>query len=136
MKALALLMLTGSVLASNLPPNHGKTRPPKAKTQFNLSYYDIRENLMEEIPKEGVIVEFEISETGKVEINSLILWTNTPPEFKYAGPADIQNFPNQGNGEYSINQSSDLIIEGTSLNIKRDIDLYNLNNYDNLNVYR
>ena len=67
MKALALLMLTGSVLASNLPPNHGKTRPPKAKTQFNLSYYDIRENLMEEIPKEGVIVEFEISETGKEE---------------------------------------------------------------------
>ena len=67
MKALALIMLTGSVLASNLPPNHGKTRPPEAKTQFNLSYYDIRENLMEEIPKEGVIVEFEISETGKVE---------------------------------------------------------------------
>ena len=67
MRALALIMLTGSVLASDLPVNHGKTRPPKAKTQFALSYYDIRENLIEEVPKEGVIVEFEISETGKVE---------------------------------------------------------------------
>ena len=54
--------------------------------------------------------------------NTEILWTSTPPEFKYAGPADIQNFPNQGKGEYSINQSSDQIIEGTSLNIKRDIE--------------
>ena len=67
MRALALIMLTGSVLASNLPANHGKTRPPKQKTEFALSYYDLRENLMEEVPKEGVIVEFEISETGKVE---------------------------------------------------------------------
>ena len=45
----------------------GESRQPKMKRKFNLSYYDLRENLMEEIPKEGVIVEFEISETGKVE---------------------------------------------------------------------
>tara|TARA_Y100000592_G_scaffold72943_1_gene113508 strand:- start:417 stop:758 length:342 start_codon:yes stop_codon:yes gene_type:complete len=67
MRALALIMLTGTVLASDLPANHGKTRPAKQKTQFALSYYDIRENLIQEVPKEGVIVEFEISETGKVE---------------------------------------------------------------------
>ena len=70
MRALALIMLTGSVLASNLLPNHGKTRPPKQKTEFALSYYDLRQNLMEEIPKEGVIVEFEISETEMNIISS------------------------------------------------------------------
>ena len=65
MKALALLMLTGSVLASNLPPNHGKTRPPKAKTQFNLSYYDLPKIDTTEI-RGKVLVSFSVDEDGRV----------------------------------------------------------------------
>jgi len=67
MKQALFLMLIGSVLANDLPPFNGKTRPPKPKTEFHLSYYDLRQTLKEEIPKEGVIVEFEINEAGKVE---------------------------------------------------------------------
>ena len=66
MKWALSLMLIGSVLAKNLPANHGKTRLPVQKQQFELTYYDLRETLLDKIP-DGVIVEFEINERGKVE---------------------------------------------------------------------
>ena len=59
-------MLIGSVLAKNLPANHGETRLPIQKQQFELTYYDLRKTLIDEIPN-GVIVEFEINESGQVE---------------------------------------------------------------------
>ncbi len=66
MKWALSLMLIGSVLAKNLPANHGETRLPIQKQQFELTYYDLRKTLIDEIPN-GVIVEFEINERGKVE---------------------------------------------------------------------
>ena len=66
MKWALSLMLIGSVLAKNLPANHGETRLPIQKQQFELTYYDLRETLLDKIPG-GVIVEFEINESGKVE---------------------------------------------------------------------
>ena len=66
MKWALSLMLIGSVLANNLPVNHGETRLPIQKQQFELTYYDLRKTLIDEIPN-GVIVEFEINERGKVE---------------------------------------------------------------------
>ena len=66
MKWALSLMLIGSVLAKNLPANHGETRLPIQKQQFELTYYDLRKTLIDEIPN-GVIVEFEINESGKVE---------------------------------------------------------------------
>ena len=66
MKWALSLMLIGSVLAKNLPANHGETRLPIQKQQFELTYYDLRKTLIDEIPN-GVIVEFEINESGQVE---------------------------------------------------------------------
>ena len=66
MKWALSLMLIGSVLAKNLPANHGETRLPIQKQQFELTYYDLRKTLIDEIPN-GVIVEVEINESGQVE---------------------------------------------------------------------
>ena len=64
-KALLSLMLMGSLLAQDLPT--GKTQQPKAKTDFHLTYYDIRESIMGEVPSGQIVVEFEINEEGEVE---------------------------------------------------------------------
>tara|TARA_Y100001973_G_C4992144_1_gene229463 strand:- start:52 stop:357 length:306 start_codon:yes stop_codon:yes gene_type:complete len=45
----------------------GETRQPQQKKQFNLSYYDIRQEILQEKPSGEIIVEFEINEEGKVE---------------------------------------------------------------------
>ena len=43
-KALICLMLMGSLIAHN---SDGETQLPQQKKQFNLSYYDIREDILE-----------------------------------------------------------------------------------------
>ena len=63
-KALIFLMLMGSLIAHN---SAGETQLPQQKKQFNLSYYDIREDILEQTPSGEIIVEFEINEQGKVE---------------------------------------------------------------------
>ena len=68
MKWALSLMLIGSVLAKNLPANHGETRLPIQKQQFELTYYDLRKTLIDEIPN-GVIVEFEINDV-KIQTSS------------------------------------------------------------------
>ena len=64
-KALLSLMLMGLLLAQDLPT--GKTQQPQAKSDFHLTYYDIRESIMGEVPSGQIIVEFEINEEGEVE---------------------------------------------------------------------
>ena len=60
--ALIPLMLLGLSTAKNL-----ESRAPIQKKEFNLTYYDLRNSILSEIPKEGIIVEFTINEKGKVE---------------------------------------------------------------------
>tara|TARA_B100000427_G_C15406185_1_gene549875 strand:+ start:134 stop:517 length:384 start_codon:yes stop_codon:yes gene_type:complete len=60
--ALIPLMLLGISTAKNL-----ESRAPIQKKEFNLTYYDLRNSILSEIPKEGIIVEFTINEQGKVE---------------------------------------------------------------------
>ena len=40
---------------------------PIAKKQFELTYYDIREGITEELPNRMLIVDFDITEEGRVE---------------------------------------------------------------------
>ena len=54
MKWALSLMLIGSVLAKNLPANHGETRLPIQKQQFELTYYDLRKTLIDEIFDEKI----------------------------------------------------------------------------------
>ena len=65
-RALFTSALILTTLNTCLHGNEGKNRYPIAKKQFELTYYDLRKTLLDEIP-EGVIVEFEINERGKVE---------------------------------------------------------------------
>ena len=63
-KALIFLMLMGSLIAHN---SAGETQLPQQKKEFNLSYYDIRQDILQKKPSGEIIVEFEINEQGKVE---------------------------------------------------------------------
>ena len=40
---------------------------PKPKKQFELTYYDIREEIMDKLPNRMFIVDFDITEDGSVE---------------------------------------------------------------------
>jgi len=40
---------------------------PIAKKQFELTYYDIREDIIKVLPDRTLIVDFDITEEGKVE---------------------------------------------------------------------
>ena len=62
--ALLSLMLMGLLTAHN---SVGESRQPQQKKEFNLTYYDIRQDIMEKTPSGEIIVEFEINEQGKVE---------------------------------------------------------------------
>tara|TARA_B100000287_G_scaffold420758_1_gene460558 strand:+ start:657 stop:956 length:300 start_codon:yes stop_codon:yes gene_type:complete len=44
-----------------------ETQEAQQKKQFNLTYYDIRESIMNEVPSGEILVEFEINEQGEVE---------------------------------------------------------------------
>ena len=63
-KALTCLMLMGTLIAHN---SAGESQLPQQKKEFNLSYYDIRQDILEKKPSGEIIVEFEINEEGKVE---------------------------------------------------------------------
>ena len=63
-KALIFLMLMGWLIAHN---SAGETQLPQQKKQFNLSYYDIREDILEKAPSGEIVVEFEKNEQVKVE---------------------------------------------------------------------
>ena len=58
------LMVMSSLLAHD---SGGETRQPQQKKEFHLSYYDIRQDILEKKPSGEIIVEFEINEEGKVE---------------------------------------------------------------------
>ena len=70
MKRLFCLMLMGVLTAQNFSINkylnRSKSQQPKLKKEFYLTYYDIRESIMEEIPNGQVLVEFIVDENGKV----------------------------------------------------------------------
>jgi len=65
MRTLIFLMLLGLLTAQDLPT--GKSRQPKLKTPFYLTYWDIRNEILNSEMAGKILVEFDVSETGKVE---------------------------------------------------------------------
>ena len=61
-KALVSLMLITTLLHAN-----GNSRLPIAKKQFHLTYDDITEDIINILPDRMFIVDFDITEEGKVE---------------------------------------------------------------------
>ena len=67
-RALFTSMLSLITISNPLCGDHPKgSVPPVAKKQFELTYYDIREEIMDKIPDRMFIVDFDITEEGKVE---------------------------------------------------------------------
>ena len=66
-KALMCLMLMGSLIAQNSDGETQLNQLPQQKKEFNLSYYDIRQDILRQKPSGEIIVEFVINEQGKVE---------------------------------------------------------------------
>ena len=66
-RALFTSALILTTLNTCLHGNGGKSRNPIAKKQFELTYYDIREEIMDKLPDRMFIVDFDITEEGKVE---------------------------------------------------------------------
>ena len=67
-RALFTSMLSLITLSNPLCADHPKgSKPPVAKKQFELSYYDIRQDIIEVLPERTLIVDFDITEEGKVE---------------------------------------------------------------------
>ena len=64
MRTIIFLILVSFLAAHN---SKGESQLPQQKKQFNLSYYDIRQDILEKAPSGEIVVEFEISEEGKVE---------------------------------------------------------------------
>jgi len=64
MRTIIFVILVGLLAARN---SGSESQLPKPKKEFHLSYYDIREDILEKAPSGEIIVEFEISEEGKVE---------------------------------------------------------------------
>ena len=70
MKPLRVLLtsiLSVITLSTSLHGEEGKSRLPIAKKQFELTYYDIRQDIIEVLPERTLIVDFDITEEGKVE---------------------------------------------------------------------
>lgn len=63
-KALMSLMLTLTI-AMGMNPKANSL--PVAKQEFELTYYDIRADIMKVLPDRTLIVDFDITEDGKVE---------------------------------------------------------------------
>tara|TARA_B100000575_G_scaffold269938_1_gene250020 strand:+ start:40 stop:390 length:351 start_codon:yes stop_codon:yes gene_type:complete len=66
-RALFTSALILTTLNTCLHGNEGKNRHPIAKKQFELTYYDIREEILDKLPDRMFIVDFDITEEGKVE---------------------------------------------------------------------
>ena len=61
------VLFTSILSLTTLLSANGKSRKPIAKKQFELTYYDIREEIMDKLPDRMFIVDFDITEEGKVE---------------------------------------------------------------------
>ena len=66
------VLFTSILSLATLLNANGKSREPIAKKQFELTYYDIREEIMDKLPNRKFIVDIDITEEGKVE-NARIL---------------------------------------------------------------
>ena len=62
-QALFTSMLTLTLLLAK----GANSNEPIAKKQFELTYYDIREDIIKVLPDRTLIVDFDITEEGKVE---------------------------------------------------------------------
>lgn len=70
MKPLRVLLtsiLSLITLSTSLHAEEGESRLPIAKKSFELTYYDIRAEIIEELPNRMFIVDFDITEDGSVE---------------------------------------------------------------------
>ncbi len=61
------VLFTSILILTTLLQASGKSRHPIAKQDFELTYYDIREEIIEKLPDRMFIVDFDITEEGKVE---------------------------------------------------------------------
>ena len=61
------VLFTSILSLTTLLNANGKSREPIAKKQFELTYYDIREQLVDKLPNRMFIVDFDITEDGSVE---------------------------------------------------------------------
>ena len=66
-RVLLTSILSVITLSTSLHGEEGKSRLPIAKKQFELTYYDIREQLVDKLPNRMFIVDFDITEDGSVE---------------------------------------------------------------------
>lgn len=67
-RALFTSMLSLITLSNPLCADHPRgSKPPVAKKQFELTYYDIRQDIIEKLPDRMFIVDFDITEDGSVE---------------------------------------------------------------------
>ena len=65
MKRLMCLIAMGSLMAQDLPS--GENQYPKTKEPFVLTYYDIKDDILLQLPPGKIIVDFFINERGEVE---------------------------------------------------------------------
>ena len=92
MRTLACLLLIGLLTANNL--SVGKSRHPKIKKPFNLSYYDVQHidtmsfvgNVLVEftVDTEGKVIEPNIVDTFNIKLNETIIDKVMCLEFKPA----------------------------------------------------
>ena len=61
------VLFTSILSLTTLLNANGKSREPIAKKQFELTYYDIREDIVTVLPDRTLIVVFDITEDGSVE---------------------------------------------------------------------
>ena len=67
-RALFTSMLSLIILSNPLRADHPRgSKPPVAKKQFELTYYDIRQDIQRVLPERTLIVDFDITEDGSVE---------------------------------------------------------------------
>ena len=66
MKPIKVLFTSILILTTLLHAN-GNSRLPIAKKQFNLTYEDISNDILDMLPDKMFIVDFDITEEGKVE---------------------------------------------------------------------
>ena len=92
MRVIMSLLLMGSLIAQDLPT--GKSRHPKVKKPFNLSYIDIQHidttsfvgNVLVEftVDKQGKVIEPNIIDTFNIKLNETIIDKVMCIEFKPA----------------------------------------------------
>ena len=63
----SIRVLFTSILCLSTLLANGKSRHPIAKKSFELTYYDIREEIIDKLPERMFIVDFDITEDGSVE---------------------------------------------------------------------